>query len=129
MSTQSDRPYTALKTIFHEPNRLAIMSALSGAIGGLTFSELKQECALTDGNLSRHLKTLEEAQAIHIEKTFVGVKPRTTVFLSDDGRERFLEYLKALQEVLQKTTASLESTPNAILLSPPHTHGCTRNSN
>ncbi|WP_089942557.1 winged helix-turn-helix domain-containing protein [Candidatus Entotheonella palauensis] len=128
MSTQSDSPYTALKTIFHEPNRLAIMSALSCAAGGLAFSELKQECALTDGNLSRHLKTLEEARAIRIEKTFVGVKPRTTVFLSDDGREQFLEYLKALQQVLQKATASLETTPSTIFISPPHTHGCTRNS-
>lgn len=104
------------------------MSALSCAAGGLAFSELKQECALTDGNLSRHLKTLEEARAIRIEKTFVGVKPRTTVFLSDDGREQFLEYLKALQQVLQKATASLETTPSTIFISPPHTHGCTRNS-
>jgi DNA-binding MarR family transcriptional regulator len=116
MSTQSDRPHTALKTIFHEPNRLAIMSALSCMADGLTFNHLKQECALTDGNLSRHLKVLEEAQAIRIEKTFVGVKPRTTVFLSDDGRARFLEYLKALEEVLQKATTSLESPPSA-----PHT--------
>ncbi len=128
MSTQSDSPYTALKTIFHEPNRLAIMAALSCAADGLTFNELKQECALTDGNLSRHLKAMEEAQVIRIEKTFVGVKPRTTVFLSDDGRERFLAYLKALEEVLQKVTASLLSTSDSLLLSPSHTHGCTRSS-
>ncbi len=110
MSTQPDNLYTALKTIFHEPNRLAIMSALSCVIDGLTFNDLKQECNLTDSNLSRHLKALEEAQAIHIEKTFVGVKPRTTVFLSDDGRERFLDYLRALEEVLHKVSASLAAT-------------------
>ncbi len=113
MSTQSDNPYTALKTIFHEPNRLAIMSALSCALDGLAFNELKHACALTDGNLSRHLKALEEAQAIRIEKTFVGVKPRTTVFLSDDGRQRFLEYLKALEDVMQKVIAALETTPQS----------------
>ncbi len=110
MTTHPDNPYTALKTIFHEPNRLAIMSALSCAVDGLTFNDLKQTCNLTDGNLSRHLKALEEACAIHIEKTFVGVKPRTTVFLSDEGRERFLEYLRALEEVLHKASASLEAT-------------------
>ncbi len=109
MSTQPESPYTALKTIFHEPNRLAIMSALSCEADGLTFNALKQACALTDGNLSRHLKALEEAQAVRIEKTFVGVKPRTTVYLSNDGRERFLDYLKALEEVLQKAAASLET--------------------
>ncbi len=129
MSTQSDNPYNALKTVFHEPNRLAIMAALSCAVDGLSFNELKQACGLTDGNLSRHLKALEEAQAIRIEKTFVGVKPRTTVFLSEGGRERFLDYVKALEEVLQKVTASLATTSNAMFLSPPHTHECTTNAN
>ncbi len=128
MSTQSDRPYHALKTIFHEPNRLAIMSALSCAVDGLAFNELKQECGLTDGNLSRHLKALEEAHAIRIEKTFVGVKPRTTVFLSDDGRTRFLAYLNALEQVLQKVTASLETASSAVLLSSSPPHECARSS-
>lgn len=107
MVTKHDNPYAALKTLFHEPHRLAIMSALSQAIEGLTFNDLKRECALTDGNLSRHLKTLDEAEAIRIEKTFVEAKPRTTVFLSDAGRKSFIEYLQALEEVLQKAAESV----------------------
>ena len=107
MATKHNNPYAALKTLFHEPNRLAIMSALSQTIGGLTFNELKRECDLTDGNLSRHLKALEEAGAIHVEKTFVDAKPRTTVFLSDAGRKSFIEYLQALEEVLQKAAESV----------------------
>jgi DNA-binding transcriptional ArsR family regulator len=107
MAAKHENPYAALKTLFHEPNRLAMMSALSQAIDGLTFNELKRECGLTDGNLSRHLKTLEEAEAIHIEKTFVDAKPRTTVFLSDAGRKSFIEYLQALEEVLQKAARSV----------------------
>lgn len=87
MSSIYDNPYTALKTIFHEPNRLAIMSALCSSADGLTFKELKESCELTDGNLSRHLKALEEAQVILIEKKFIGAKPRTTVVLTDIGRE------------------------------------------
>jgi DNA-binding transcriptional ArsR family regulator len=107
MATKHENPYAALKTLFHEPNRLAMMSALSQAIDGLTFNDLKRECDLTDGNLSRHLKTLEEAEAIRIEKTFVDAKPRTTVFLSDAGRKSFIEYLQALEEVLQKAARSV----------------------
>jgi len=107
MATKHENPYAALKTLFHEPNRLAMMSALSQAIDGLTFNDLKRECDLTDGNLSRHLKTLEEAEAIRIEKTFVDAKPRTTVFLSDAGRKSFIEYLQALEEVLQKAARAV----------------------
>jgi DNA-binding transcriptional ArsR family regulator len=107
MAAKHENPYAALKTLFHEPNRLAMMSALSQAIDGVTFNDLKRECGLTDGNLSRHLKTLEEAEAIHIEKTFVDAKPRTTVFLSDAGRKSFIEYLQALEEVLQKAARSV----------------------
>ena len=107
MATKHENPYAALKTLFHEPNRLAMMSALSQAIDGLTFNDLKRECGLTDGNLSRHLKTLEEAEAIRIEKTFVDAKPRTTVFLSDAGRKSFIEYLQALEEVLEKAARSV----------------------
>ena len=114
MATKRDNPYAALKTIFHEPNRLAIMSALSCAVEGLSFTEIKQECELTDGNLSRHLKTLEEAQAISITKAFVDAKPRTTVFLSDAGRASFLEYLQALEEVLKKAAASVATEEAAV---------------
>lgn len=110
MSIKHDNPYTALKQIFHEPNRLAIISALCGATDGLTFNELKEQCELTDGNLSRHLKALEEAGTVRIEKSFVRAKPRTTVFLTDQGRESFLEYLRALEEVLKKAAKSITLT-------------------
>ncbi len=104
MSSKSESPFGALKRVFHEPNRLAILSALSNSANGLRFKELKALCELTDGNLNRHLKTLEDAGIIFIEKKFVGAKPRTTVMLTDAGREQFIEYLQALEEVL-KTAA------------------------
>ena len=107
MSDKSENPYEALEKIFHEPNRLAIMSALCRSSHGLTFNDLKEECRLTDGNLSRHLKALEEAGAIAIKKTFVGVKPQTTALLSARGRQNFLDYLKALEEVLKKAAEAI----------------------
>ena len=61
MSNPTDNPYAHLERIFHEPGRLTIMSDLLGAPKGLTFTELKKNSNLTDGNLSRHLKVLEEA--------------------------------------------------------------------
>ena len=102
MSSKSNNPYENLERIFHEPNRLAIMSLLCGATHGLTFNELKERCDLTDGNLSRHLKALEDGGAVSIKKSFVGVRPQTMISLSSKGRQNFLDYLKALEEVLQK---------------------------
>lgn len=97
-----ENPYEALEKIFHEPNRLAIMSALCAASKGMTFNELKDGCGLTDGNLNRHLKVLEESGAVKIKKEFVDNKPKTTVFISERGLTRFNEYLEALSEVLKK---------------------------
>ena len=68
MSMKHSNPYSALKQIFHEPNRLAIMSALVNAPDGIAFNDLKEECNLTDGNLSRHLQMLGKARVIRIKK-------------------------------------------------------------
>lgn len=100
MNPAKDNPYPRLERIFHEPGRLTIMSNLLGAPHGLTFSELKEACDLTDGNLSRHLKALEKAKAITIKKSFVKNRPQTKVALSDQGREDFMAYLQALEAVL-----------------------------
>ncbi|MFA5203318.1 MAG: transcriptional regulator [Lentisphaeria bacterium] len=112
MPVKNTAPYDALEKIFHEPNRLAIMSALCAAPGGLPFNDLKAACKLTDGNLSRHLAVLEEAGAVRVKKSFVGVKPRTTVFITEAGLDRFNDYLAALEEVLEqarRAQAALEA--------------------
>ena len=114
---ETDRnPYEALERIFHEPNRLAIMSALCAADSGMSFNELKDTCDLTDGNLNRHLKVLEEAGAIRVEKSFVGAKPRTTVSLSRRGLDRFSEYLAALSEVLETAKQAVPARKKPVPL-------------
>jgi DNA-binding MarR family transcriptional regulator len=105
--SKRENPYGELKQIFHEPNRLAIMSALCNSDKPLTFLELKLECNLTDGNLSRHLKALEESRAVRIRKSFAKGRPLTTISLTDRGREKFIEYLEALEEVLKRAAESL----------------------
>lgn len=118
----ADSHAETLERIFHEPNRLAIMSVLCGSRKGISFTDLKDACRLTDGNLNRHLKVLEEADAVRIEKSFVDSKPRTTVHLSETGRKRFSEYLDALSEVVEKARQALPSrrpAPHSDLSAQP----------
>ncbi len=110
-------PTAALEKIFHEPNRLAIMSALCAAESGLSFPELKQACNLTDGNLNRHLKVLSENAAIRIKKKFVDDRPRTTVTLSPSGLTRFQDYLSALEAVLLNARTALDTTSETTVAS------------
>ncbi len=103
-----DNPFAALKRTYHEPSRMAIMSALCGAENGLCFAELKEQCRLTDGNLNRHLKALAVAGAVRLRKTTGrNNKPRTMVMITDPGRESFIEYLRALEGVLRRAAESL----------------------
>ena len=116
MAEDKESIYDALERIFHEPNRLAIMSALCAAgRDGLTFNDLKESCRLTDGNLNRHLKVLEESEAVQIRKEFVKAKPRTTVLLTRRGTQRFQEYLEALGQVLNQARAATLSEKPAPL--------------
>ena len=108
---ETPRPQDALERIFHEPNRMAIMSTLCAAEKGLSFTEIKKTCNLTDGNLNRHLKVLSEAKAITIKKAFVNDKPRTTVSLSKLGLQKFTEYLAALEEMLRMAKAAVSDEP------------------
>jgi DNA-binding transcriptional ArsR family regulator len=103
-----------LERIFHEPNRLAIMSALCAERDAMAFTALKEACRLTDGNLSRHLKALEESGAVRLDKRFVENKPRTTVHLTTDGLARFQEYLEALNEVLVKAKGALPAAERRL---------------
>ena len=106
-----DNLCASLEKLFHEPNRLAIVSALCGADNdGLSFKSLKEDCSLTDGNLSRHLKTLEEAGAVRIEKSFVGSRPRTSSFAS------------------YPTSCWKRSTKRSTRCSGPTTSPCSRSS-
>jgi DNA-binding MarR family transcriptional regulator len=93
--------------VFHEPHRLAIMSVLCAAERGRAFSDLRDECGLTDGNLNRHLKVLEDAGAVRISKAFVKSKPCTTLRISPKGLTMFSEYLDSLAVVLETARESL----------------------
>ena len=103
----------ALERVFHEPSRMAIVSVLCASRGGMTFTELRDRCGLTDGNLSRHVKMLEEEGIVRCLKTFVDAKPRTTVKLTASGTKRFKAYLDALEMVLKQATHAIRQESKA----------------
>jgi len=118
MTRESESPFDVLRRLFHEPSRLAIMSALCAADDELSFKELKETCRLTDGNLNRHLKTLQDAGMIRVRKAFVRDKPRTSVSISPDGLTRFTEYLGALETVLRRAQDALGAGKKADAAPP-----------
>jgi DNA-binding transcriptional ArsR family regulator len=90
-----------LNAVIHERARLGIMSVLA-ARPALTFGELKTLLDMTDGNLSVHLRILEQAGYVAIEKKFVERKPQTTVRISKKGRLAFEHYVEVLEEIVKK---------------------------
>lgn len=92
-----------LNEVIHQPARLRIMAILAAISPErqVTFSFLKAECGLTDGNLGAHLRRLEEAGYVTIVKTFVRQKPQTYVQITEAGRAAFVAHRSALQEILE----------------------------
>lgn len=93
--------YEGLERIFHEKARLGIMTSLVTNPRGVIFSDLKELCHLTDGNLSRHLQVLNEAGFVEIWKGFHKNRPQTLCRITEEGRRRFLEYITVLETVVQ----------------------------
>jgi DNA-binding MarR family transcriptional regulator len=93
--------YDGLDRVLHEKARLGIMTSLVTRPEGLLFGELKRLCALTDGNLSRHLDVLHEAGLVEMWKGFENRRPQTLCRLSTEGRQRFVAYLEELEHVIR----------------------------
>lgn len=85
--------------VIHGRLRLGIMAFLSTAQTA-EFGELKKRLNATDGNLSVHLRKLEEAGYVAIDKSFAGRKPLTRVSLSEAGRTAFIQYLDAMTRLV-----------------------------
>jgi DNA-binding MarR family transcriptional regulator len=89
----------------HEKARLGILTSLASHPEGLLFNDLKELCLLTDGNLSRHLQTLQEAGLVEVWKGYHNRRPQTLCRLSSEGRDRFMAYLAELEKVVQDAAA------------------------
>jgi DNA-binding MarR family transcriptional regulator len=112
-STQARFAYEGLDRVIHERARLSVLTSLLTNPKGLTFGNLKQLCALTDGNLSRHLAVLENAKMVEILKGQDRNRPQTTCRITPSGRKRYLEYLTTLEQVVRDAakTAAPDSAP------------------
>jgi len=95
-------PFLQLDRVIHEKGRLAIMSMLA-ASPELSFTELRDTLEMTDGNLTTHIRTLQEAGYISISKSYQNNRPLTTCSLTAPGRKAFAGYIGLLEEILQQT--------------------------
>jgi DNA-binding HxlR family transcriptional regulator len=98
--------YDGLNRVIHERARVSVLTSLITHPKGLAFSELKRLCALTDGNLNRHLQVLEEAKLVSVSKTFDGTRTQTRCRITALGRRRYLEYLVVLEQVVADGAAA-----------------------
>jgi DNA-binding MarR family transcriptional regulator len=99
--------FAELDSVIHSRVRLAIMILLLQSETA-NFTYLKKEIDVSDGNLSTHLRKLEEAKYIKMQKRFENRKPKTTISLTDKGRTALNEYTSNLEEYLRLVSESKE---------------------
>jgi DNA-binding MarR family transcriptional regulator len=86
--------------LVHEPARLMILMVLY-TVERADFTFLVNATELTDGNLSSHLSKLEAAGYVKIKKGYAGKKPRTTLQLTEEGRQAVKDYSSTMQQAMQ----------------------------
>jgi DNA-binding transcriptional ArsR family regulator len=92
--------FLQLDRVIHEKGRLAIMSLLA-ASPHLSFTELRETLSMTDGNLTTHIRTLQESGYVSVTKAFKGRRPLTTCALTEEGRDAFGKYLGLLEKIVK----------------------------
>jgi DNA-binding transcriptional ArsR family regulator len=90
-----------LDKLIHSPVRLAAVAALHAG-GEESFSNLKKVAGTTDGNLTIHMKVLEESGIVKVRKRFVDRRPRTTYRLTRKGRQVFREYVACMAKMVEQ---------------------------
>jgi DNA-binding MarR family transcriptional regulator len=86
--------------IIHEPARLLLMAYLF-VVESADYLFLQRQTGLTWGNMSSHMRRLENAGYVAVEKEFIDKKPHTTLKLTDNGRKAFEEYRKTMKQVFE----------------------------
>lgn len=94
--------FDKIDKIIHEKGRLAIMSLLASRMEW-SFQDLKAQLKMSDGNLITHLRTLQTAGYVTLNKGNEANRPKTNYFLTDGGRTAFQEYLKLLEAILHQS--------------------------
>lgn len=113
MTDKARFAYEGLDRTIHERARLSVLTSLVGHPKGLIFNDLKDLCGLTDGNLSRHLQVLQEAGLVEIIKGYDKNRPQTICRITSPGRDRYLEYLAVLEQVVKDAAAAMKADMKA----------------
>ena len=100
MSGENPFDHSGIDDIIHGRLRLGIMAYLS-SVSPAIFGELRDKVGASDGNLSTHLRKLDEAGYVRLEKRFVDRRPQTRVHLTKAGRTAWLRYLDRIQALLK----------------------------
>lgn len=95
-------PFLQLDRVIHEKGRLAILSMLA-ASPELSFTELRDGLRMTDGNLTTHIRTLQQAGYLSVTKSFQNNRPLTTCSLTAAGRKAFTNYINLLEQIIRQT--------------------------
>lgn len=95
-------PFLKLDRVIHEKGRLAIMSLLA-ASPQLSFTEMRSVLGMTDGNLSVHIRTLQEIGYLAVTKSVQHRKPLTTCALTPEGRQAFTDYINLLEQIVRQS--------------------------
>lgn len=110
-SSESGRfAYEGLERALHEKARLGLLTSLVANPEGLSFNDLKELCPLTDGNLSRHLKVLQDSGLVEVQKGFQNNRPHTWCRMTPQGRRRFLEYIGVLEQVVRDAAEAAKTS-------------------
>ena len=96
------KPFLQLDRVIHEKGRLAIMSMLA-ASPELAFTEMRDLLDMTDGNLTTHIRTLQETGYVAVAKSYQNNRPLTTCSLTPAGRKAFADYVSLLEQIVQQT--------------------------
>jgi DNA-binding MarR family transcriptional regulator len=95
-------PFLQLDRVIHEKGRLAILSLLA-ATPELSFTDMRETLGMTDGNLTTHIRILQEAGYVSITKSYKNNRPLTTCSLTAAGRKSFAEYINLLEQIVLQT--------------------------
>ncbi len=99
MSDDNPFEHSDIDEVVHGRLRLGVMAYLA-SVQSAVFGELRDKVGTSDGNLSTHLRKLEEAGYVRQEKAFVGRRPQTTILLTPTGRKAWLSWIDRMRGLI-----------------------------
>lgn len=108
--------YDGLDRLLHEKSRLSIMTCLMTQPQGLLFNDIKKQCAMTDGNVNRHLDALFRAGYVEVWKKTESTRSQTLFRVTAAGRKGYLAYLQELERLIHDALPARHATVSAANL-------------